>query len=37
VTEQRIPGFDGMGWDVVHDFAIAPMSFVGACRLTGQP
>jgi hypothetical protein len=37
VTEQRIAGFDGAGWDVVHDFAIAPMSFVGACRLTGQP
>jgi hypothetical protein len=35
VTEYRVADFDGVAWNIVHDFTIAPMTHVGAVRLTG--
>ena len=35
ITQHDKPGYDGLTWKLVHDFAVAPMGYVGAVRLTG--
>jgi hypothetical protein len=35
ITQHESEAVDGIAWKITHDFVIAPMSFVGAVRLTG--
>lgn len=35
VSEHETSGFDGLDYKVTHDFAIAPLSWIGAVRSTG--
>jgi hypothetical protein len=35
-TEHTGPDYDGVVFKITHDFCIAPMSFVGAVRITGS-
>lgn len=35
ITQHDSANFDGVSFKLVHDFAVAPMSYVGAVRLTG--
>jgi hypothetical protein len=36
ITQHESEAVDGIAWKITHDFVIAPMSFVGAVRLTGS-
>lgn len=36
ITQHTTSNFDGVAFKLVHDFAVAPMSYVGAVRLTGS-
>jgi HK97 family phage prohead protease len=36
ITRHETSNFDGLNWKLVHDFAVVPVSHVGAVRLTGS-